>query len=91
MADDSRIPFRQEDLLERNTGDAVVVMKATGDVIHTLQGTALFIWNMIDGSRSIKEINDELTARYDVDKDCALTDMDRFIALLLESGLIIIE
>lgn len=88
MSEASRIPSRKEGLLERSTGDAIVVMKETGDVVHTLEGTALFIWSILDGLRSIDAIADELTIRYDVDLKEAVADTEKFIAQLSENGLI---
>lgn len=82
------IPRRRDGLLERDTGDAVVVMAQTGEVLHTLRGTGLFIWKMVDGSNSAATILERILEEYDVGKERATADMDAFLRALAENNLI---
>ena len=82
------IPKRAMGLLERDIGDAVVVMTETGKVLHTLQGTALSIWRLIDGNNSNDMILRGLMAEYDVEKPQAETDLNNYLHALIENNLI---
>ena len=87
MEQNARVFRRTEGLLERDTGDAVVVMMENGDILHTLRGTALFIWKRIDGIRTTASILADLVSEYDVDKVQAAADLEMFLDALVKNGL----
>ena len=88
MEQGTRIPRRRPDLIERDMGEAIIVMAETGEVLHTLEGTAPFIWRLIDGSHSIDMILDRLQSEYDVARDQATSDLDVFLKKLMANGMI---
>jgi len=47
--------------------------------VYTLNETGAFIWELIDGKRSIEEIIIKLTNEYDIDKQNAESDVFTFI------------
>lgn len=49
-----------------------------------LEGTATFVWNHIDGTRTIADIGRALSAEYDVDEATATQDVAEFVGDLLE-------
>jgi len=88
MEPGKNVPRRRPHLLERDTGEAIIVMAETGHVLHTLEGTAPFIWRLIDGSDSIDMILDRLQSEYAVDRSRAADDLDIFIQQLAEKNMI---
>lgn len=56
--------------------------------IFSLNEIGDFIWNMIDGKRSTKEICKEIISRFDVDEKVAEDDLNIFIRDLVKEGLI---
>jgi len=47
--------------------------------VYTLNETGAFIWEQIDGKRSVEEIIAMLTVEYDIDKQKAESDVFNFI------------
>jgi hypothetical protein len=47
--------------------------------VYTLNETGAFIWELIDGKRSVEEIIIKLTNEYDIDKQNAESDVFIFI------------
>jgi hypothetical protein len=83
-------PSKTEGILDRSLGDDIVVLSPDGKVLHTLSGTACFIWGMIDGSRSIDEIASAITDEYQIDEETARRDIHAFLTELEKLRLIAI-
>ena len=47
--------------------------------VYTLNETGAFIWEQIDGKRSVEEIITALTNVYDIDKQNAESDVNSFV------------
>ena len=54
--------------------------------IYTLNETACFIWEKIDGRRRLNEIAHLLSSEYNIDKICMETDILEFIRKLKDIG-----
>jgi hypothetical protein len=54
------------------------------DSVYTLNETGAFIWDLINGIRSVEEIINELTTEYDIDKETATADVYEFADNLKE-------
>jgi hypothetical protein len=91
MEKSTRIPRRNEGLLERDLGDAVVVMAETGELLHTVEGSALFIWKLIDGKNSTDDLLACLMGEYEVAPDRASADLEAFLQTLTDSSLVLID
>ncbi len=89
MKNSGNIPRKCENLLERDLGDAVVVMTQAGEVLHTLKGSALFIWRLMDARLSTDSLVAALMDEYDVEAGQAKEDMERFLQVLAGSNLIL--
>ena len=59
------------------------------DSIYSLNRVGTFIWDRLDGSRSLREICDSIVAEFDVPADRALADLLEFVATLKKKGLVI--
>jgi hypothetical protein len=71
-------------IVTRKTGNEYVLVPITNNIadmnsVYTLNETGAFIWEKIDGKRSIEEIIDLLTAEYDIDFESAEKDVVSFI------------
>jgi methyltransferase-like protein len=71
-------------IVTRKTGDEYVLVPITNNIadmnsVYTLNETGAFIWDQIDGKRTIEEIISALTEEYDIDSSNAETDVFTFI------------
>lgn len=68
-------------------GEAVLVLPQRGEV-KVLNEVGAHIWELVDGSRTVREIVDVICAEYDVDEEQAETDTLAFIAELKSKDII---
>jgi hypothetical protein len=68
-------------------GEAVVMNVDTGQ-FHALKDTALAIWRLIDGERSVGAIQSELRKSYDVEQERCRAECERFFVSLHRAGFI---
>ena len=71
-------------IVTRKTGNEYVLVPITNNIadmnsVYTLNETGAFIWEQIDGKRSVEEIIAMLTVEYDIDKQKAKSDVFDFI------------
>lgn len=71
-------------IVTRKTGNEYVLVPITNNIadmncVYTLNETGAFIWELIDGKRTIEEIITALTEEYDIDKQNAASDVFSFI------------
>ena len=72
MAGLKSILSRSESIVTRKTGSEYVLVPITNNIadmnsVYTLNETGAFIWEQIDGNRSVEEIINVLTDEYDID------------------------
>jgi hypothetical protein len=82
-----RTPKRRSDVETRTVGDEVVVLDATGQRVHRLNGSASYIWDCCDGRNSVSEIVARLAAAFGVTQDAVLSDVHNAIAEFDRLGL----
>jgi len=56
--------------------------------IFALNPVGEFIWDEIDGSKTLQQISEDIRSRFDVTREDANADLEAFIAELLKEGLI---
>lgn len=56
--------------------------------IFTVDPVGAFIWDSIDGARTLADLRDRITAEFDVADDVAEKDLLEFMAQLKASGLV---
>lgn len=71
-------------IVTRKTGNEYVLVPIANNIadmnsVYTLNETGAFIWEQIDGKRTLEEIITALTAEYDIDKKSAEADVLSFI------------
>lgn len=69
-------------------GEAVVITPHDS-TLHTLNGTATFIWDRADGTRTLGEILAELEGTYEVEVEVARADAALFVAEAVQKGLML--
>ena len=72
---------------ERAGADYFVLDLETGSY-YALGEVGGFIWRRLDGSRSLTEIADEVTAAFEIDAEPARSDVVEFVDGLAELGLL---
>lgn len=71
-------------VVTRKTGNEYVLVPITNNIadmnsVYTLNETGAFIWEHINGKRSVEEIIIALTAEYDIDNENAKADVFAFV------------
>jgi methyltransferase-like protein len=71
-------------IVTRKTGNEYVLVPITNNIadmnsVYTLNETGAFIWEQIDGKRSIGDIITAVTAEYDIDFRNAKADVFSFV------------
>lgn len=78
------IPSHSSSVVTRKTGNEYVLVPVTNNIadmdsVYTLNETGAFIWEQIDGKRSVHEIINELTNEFEIDDDTATEDVLLFL------------
>ena len=84
---------KKEDFISRAIAGEMILVPLRGTLtdmqkIFSLNPVAGFIWERLDGQKSIAELRDELLATFDVEKGDVVSDIQEFIARLSKEGLI---
>lgn len=71
-------------IVTRKTGNEYVLVPITNNIadmnsVYTLNETGAFIWEKINGKRSVEEIIGAVTEEYEIDNATAETDVYSFI------------
>jgi hypothetical protein len=89
----SRILARDTATVTRRVADETVLFPLRNSVvdltsIYTLNETGSFVWEQLDGSRSVADLVDQVVARYEVPRAEADEDVSALIADLVAEGLV---
>jgi hypothetical protein len=84
MPDLKSILSHSPSVVTRKTGNEYVLVPVTDNIadmdsVYTLNETGAFIWELIDGKKSVEVIIDAMTEEYDIDKESAREDVLQFI------------
>ena len=84
MIDPDSIYKHSPGIVARETGDGYVLVPVTNNIadmhsVYTLNPSAGFLWRMIDGMRTVRDIISELELEFDVDHETALSDLEAFL------------
>jgi len=84
--------FRQDARLpsQEISGQSVIVVPAKSE-LHLLDEVGTFLWIELRRSRSPKELVASVRDEFEVGLEQAQRDVDDFLAMLLEKGLVIAE
>jgi hypothetical protein len=84
---------RDQRLVTRTIANETFVVPVEGELadlqkLFVLEGVGRFIWDQLDGQRTLAEVKTAVTERFDVDDDTAAADCLAFIGELKEARLI---
>lgn len=71
-------------IVTRKTGNEYVLVPVANNIadmnsVYTLNETGAFIWEHINGQRTVEELINAVTEEYEIDKDNATSDVFLFI------------
>jgi len=84
MFDLNSVPEHSYSVVTRKTGNEYVLVPVVNNIadmnsVYTLNESGAFIWELIDGKRSVGDLIDALIAEYDTDNETAKADLFSFI------------
>ena len=84
---------RKEEIVYRKVAGEAILVPIKGKLadmqrIFALNPVGEFIWDEIDGSKTLQQISEDIRSRFDVTREDANADLEAFIAELLKEGLI---
>jgi len=84
---------KKEDFISRTIAGEMILVPLRGTLtdmqkIFSLNPVAGFIWEKLDGRKTLGELRDDILATFDVEVGDANSDIQEFIAQLLKEGLI---
>jgi hypothetical protein len=84
MIDLNSVVSQSPSIVTRKTGNEYVLVPVANNIadmnsVYTLNETGAFLWELIDGKKSVKDLIDELISEYDIDKETATADVMSFI------------
>jgi hypothetical protein len=85
MPDLKSILSHSPSVVTRKTGNEYVLVPVTDNIadmdsVYTLNETGAFIWEQINGKKSVEEIIKAMTEEYDIDNYTATEDVLQFIS-----------
>ncbi len=89
-------PIPSPDVVYREIAGECVLVPLRGELadpssIYTLNEVGSFVWSRIDGRRTVGAIVVEVVEAFDVSEEAARLDVERFLADLVEVGVVRLE
>ena len=80
-------------VVTRKAGNEYVLVPVANNIadmnsVYTLNETGAFIWEQIDGQKTIDKIIDLVTQEYDIDRETASADVLEFVDNMFHSHLL---
>lgn len=88
MADTDRIPVPAPNVICRLTDDGAVLVSPEAGDLRVLNAVGATIWQMLDGRRTLGELEAEMAHRYQIPAGRAQADLARFLDDLEGRGLL---
>jgi hypothetical protein len=82
------VPRANPELTVRDIGDETIILSEKGDMLHTLNAVAAFLWRHIDGEKTVRQILAALLQEYEVSEEAAKADLLRLLEELQEKKLV---
>lgn len=80
MADLKSVLSRSPSIVTRKTGNEYVLVPVANNIadmnsVYTLNETGAFIWELINGKKSVGDLIEALTEEYEIDRETATSDV----------------
>ncbi|MCX6334279.1 MAG: PqqD family protein [Bacteroidia bacterium] len=84
MTDLNSVVSQSPSVVTRKTGNEYVLVPIANNIadmnsVYTLNETGAFLWEQIDGKKSVKDLIDAMISEYDINKETATADVISFI------------
>ena len=84
MTDLNSVVSQSPSIVTRKTGNEYVLVPVANNIadmnsVYTLNETGAFLWELIDGKKSVRDLIDAMITEYDVDEETATEDVYAFI------------
>jgi len=84
---------KKEDVIVRCIAGEILLIPVRSQLadmqkIFSLNTVAEFIWQQLDGKQSLKKIQEEVTANFEVTEKQVITDVQEYIKQLLEANIV---
>ena len=80
---------RNENCPVREIGGGLVIMAPKGNVTHSLEDIGAFIWQQLDGQKSLAMVLEAIMGEYTVERDVAEADLQAFVSELLAAEIVV--
>ena len=85
---------KADNVITRHIADETLLVPIRGKLVdmqklYALDPTAEFIWNLIDGEKSLADILDAVVAEFDVGSEQAQSDLQELVDALLREEMVI--
>jgi hypothetical protein len=87
-------PRRSESFVSRKVGDDIILVPVRAGVanleaVFTMNAVGSAIWSRIDGTATVDDLARALADEFDVTAAVAATDVEEFVRLLADKGLVV--
>ena len=76
------------DVLVREVGEGIVLLRLGSEEYFGLEGTAAAMWSGVAAGKELGVVCDDLAGGYDAPADTIREDLFRFVGELLDAGLV---
>lgn len=88
MTEQTRYPTRDPELIWRPVDDELVIVRPSDGQIRVLNGVGAFVWQSLDGHRTLGDIAGLVCAEYEVTLPQAEEDVRLFLQPLADDGMV---
>lgn len=82
------IPRRAVGAAGQQFGDEFVVLDPAGRMLRGFNETAARVWALADGTRTARQVAEQVATEFDVGSEQVLEDTLRFLSTLVAQGLV---
>ncbi|MCI5113597.1 MAG: PqqD family protein [Candidatus Electrothrix sp. AW2] len=85
---------KADNIVTRKVMDEILLVPISGDLasmdeLYTLNDTGAFIWQALDGTRTLAEIGRQLEQEYDAPEEVIRADLREIMDGLIDVGLVV--
>jgi hypothetical protein len=82
------IPIRCDGFTWREVDTEAIFLSEDGETVHVLNELGLFLWQLVDGTRTMEDMLDAVCSEYEVARDVATRDLLAFMDRLAKKGIV---
>ena len=77
-----------DQVITEHIGDEMILLDLKGERYLSVDRVGQHIWSLLSGGASQAAVIDELQSKYQVDRSVLTSDVEKFVAKLLDLGLV---